>query len=199
MPALAPTEFFGKIIWLGAVMSRPAIEIETEACSSLDLTWEGVAGAAHTGRTRPSDSRVLAQHARGTEIANVRQISLVGAEDLAHIAQALDLPSIDPKWLGANAVVEGLPDFSHLPPSSRLQFENGTTLIVDMQNFPCQQVSRTIELDRPGHGKAFKMHAAGRRGVTAWIERPGRITVGDVLRLHAPSQRGWEPGTGKLF
>ena len=47
-------------------------------------------------------------------------------------------------------------------------------------------------MDEPGHGKAFKPAAHGRRGVTAWVEREGPLTLGDELRLHVPDQRNWQ-------
>ena len=43
-------------------------------------------------------------------------------------------------------------------------------------------------------GKGFKAAAKGRRGVTAWVERPGALVVGDRLRLHIPDQPAWAPG-----
>ncbi|MGV6839241.1 MAG: MOSC domain-containing protein [Planktomarina sp.] len=194
MPALIPTDYFGTITWLGAVMQRKTVEIETEAIGHpVNITWDGIDGAAHTGRTRASDSRVLSQHPKGTQIANVRALTIVAAEDLSYIAAELGLEVCKPEWLGANIVVQEFPDFSYLPPSSRLQADNGTTLIIDMQNHPCQQVAKTIEAQRPGKGKRFKDVAKGRRGVTAWTERPGQLCVGDRLQLHMPGQRGWEP------
>ena len=35
--------------------------------------------------------------------------------------------------------------------------------------------------------------AKGLRGVTAWVERPGCLRIGDPLRLHVPDQRPWRP------
>ncbi|MFM7445122.1 MAG: sulfurase, partial [Tabrizicola sp.] len=40
----------------------------------------------------------------------------------------------------------------------------------------------------------FKTAAHGKRGITAWVERPGTLRLGDMLRLHIPAQRGWRPG-----
>ena len=91
--------------------------------------------------------------------------------------------------LGASVVVSGIPDFSHLPPSSRLQGPDGATVTVDMQNRPCQFPAMTIEAAQPGHGKAFRTAAKGLRGVTAWVEREGCFRIGDQLRLHVPDQR----------
>lgn len=189
MPALAPTEFYATVTWLGTVPAERD-SIRAVPLDSLELTFAGIAGERHEGVTRPSCSRVLSQHPeRGTEIANTRQISILSAEELSLIATDCGLESLDPIYLGVSVVIEGIEDFSHVPPSSRLQADNGTTLIVDMQNRPCHLPAREIEMDLPGHGKPFKEAANGRRGVTAWVERPGVLQVGDRLRLHIPDQR----------
>ena len=67
-------------------------------------------------------------------------------------------------------------------------------LVVDMQNRPCQLPAKVIEDHLPGIGKKFKRAAEGRRGVTAWVERPGELALGDTLTLFIPDQRGWAPG-----
>lgn len=194
MPALLPTDYYATVTWLGYVPRFPEDRtIETVAVSAMPLDFAGHAPDVHAGLTRASCSRVTQQHPRGTDIRNVRQLSILSAEELALIAEKLDLPSIDPTWVGASIILSGIPDFTHVPPSSRLQAENGTTLVVDMENRPCHIVSRTIEADRPGHGKGFKTAANGRRGVTAWVERPGLLEIGTRLRLHVPDQRAWAP------
>lgn len=191
MPALVPTDLTGTITWLGRVPHRDAPEIETVALTELALTFAGAKDEVHAGLTRPSCSRVVSQYPKGTEIRNVRQLSVVSAEELAAIAAKLGLEALDPAWMGASVVISGLPDFSHLPPSSRLQFEGGCTITVDMQNQPCQFPAKTIERARPGHGKGFKPAAEGLRGVTAWVEREGLLKIGAKVRLHVPSQRHW--------
>lgn len=191
MPALMPTDFSGKITWLGRVPNRE-VTLEAETLREIEVGFAGVAGEEHGGLTRPSCSRVLLQHPRNTVIRNVRQFSIVSAEELALIAARMGLERIDPAWVGASMVVEGLADFTHLPPSSRLQGPDGVTLVVDMENRPCQLPARVIEGVHPGFGKAFKAAAKGRRGVTAWVEREGRLAVGDGLRLHVPDQRAWQ-------
>jgi hypothetical protein len=192
MPALKPTDIYGTVVWLG-VQRLPVedLTIRAEAVAEMPLSFAGYAIESHGGATRPSCSRVLAQHPRGTVIRNVRQLSLVSAEDMATVAAALGLDAMDYAWVGASAVIEGIPDFSHLPPSSRLQGPDGVTLVVDMQNRPCQEPAVTIEKARPGHGKAFKAAASERRGVTGWVEREGVLRVGDRMRLHVPDQRAW--------
>lgn len=194
MPALVPTEHSATITWLGAVPHRNQPEIDTLTLTEMPLDWGGYAQDIHAGVTRPSCSRVTSQYPRNTEIRNVRQLSIVSAQELAEIAVALDLDAIDPRWLGASVVLDGIPDFTHLPPSSRLQASDGTTLTVDMLNQPCQFPAMSIERDRPGHGKRFKSVANGRRGVTAWVERPGILRLGMTMVLHVPGQRAWRGG-----
>ncbi|MEL7164199.1 MAG: MOSC domain-containing protein [Pseudomonadota bacterium] len=191
MPALKPTDHYATITWLGHMTERLEKAIDGVAATELPLSFDGIANAPYGGRTRPSCARVTSQHPRGTEIANTRQVSMVAAEDIAAVAAALGLDRIDPTWMGATVVVEGLSDFSHLPPSSRLQSENGTTLVVDIENRPCHHPGMTIARHHGDVGKDYKTAAKGRRGVIAWVERPGTLRIGDRLRLHIPDQPAW--------
>lgn len=190
MPALVPTEHYATITWLGRVRDREA-KLASDAVEMLDLTFAGVEGEAHSGLTRPSCSRVLSQYPRDTTIRNVRQLTILSSEEMAEIAAEMGLDRLEPEFVGASLVIAGIADVTHLPPSSRLQSENGTTLTIDMENHPCNLPGREIEAVHPGYGKAFKAAAAGRRGVTAWVEREGRLVLGERLRLHIPAQRGW--------
>ena len=193
MPALKPTDHYATITWLGEV-APGRDDIRSAPLPSVELGFEGLAGDVHAGLTRPSCVRVTTQYPEGTEIANVRQLSILSAEELAAIAAETGLAAIAPEWLGATLVVSGLPDFSHLPPSSRLQSEARTCLVIDMQNRPCVYPAKEIEKDHPGHGKGFLPAAKGRRGVTAWVEHPGPLVLGEKLRLHVPDQRAWASG-----
>lgn len=190
MPALLPTDFTARITWLGRV-EEGGEGIRSVPLDAVHASYAGVAGEVHAGVTRPSCVRVRDQYPEGTEIRNVRQFSIVSAEELAAIAAEIGVERLAPEWLGASLVIEGIPDFSHVPPSSRLQNADGTALVIDMQNRPCIFPAKEIEKDRPGHGKAFKPAAKGRRGVTAWVEREGPLRIGDELRLHIPDQRVW--------
>lgn len=192
MPALVATPFSGTIVWLGRVPHREAPEIVTQALFEMPLTFAGMAGEVHAGLTRLSCSRVTSQYRRGTEIRNTRQISIVSAEELDAIAAALELDAVAPEWLGASIVLRGIPDLTHLPPSSRIQAGGGATLTVDMHNQPCHFPARNIEIAAPGRGKRFKTAAKGRRGITAWVEREGMLRLGDTVTLHIPDQRPWQ-------
>ncbi len=190
MPALKPTAFVGRIVWLGRVPDR-ARQLEAEAVERLVATFGGPEGEDHGGVTRASCSRVMGQYPRGTTIRNTRQFSVVSAEDLALIAAKMGLERLDPALLGATMVIEGIPDFSRVPPSSRLQGSGGATLVVDMENRPCVLPAKPIEAVHPGFGAVFKPAAQGRRGVTAWVEREGVFALGEAIRLHVPDQPVW--------
>lgn len=194
MPALKPTEHTGTVIWLGHMLDRKEPVIDGVAKGRLAFGFDGVTGVPYGGRTRASCSRVTAQHPKGTEIANTRQVSIVSVEELDQIATRIGLQELDPAWLGATVVLEGIGDFSHIPPSSRLQGPDGVTFVVDMQNRPCHQPGLSIARHHTQAGKGFKTAAKGRRGVTAWIERPGNLELGNTVRLHIPDQRPWSPG-----
>jgi hypothetical protein len=192
MPALKPTEYTGRIAWIGRVADR-ASSLAAEPLSEVAVSYAGIAGEEHAGLTRPSCSRVVAQYPKGTEIRNVRQFSVLSVEELAAIAADMGIARIDPAWVGASLVVEGIPDFSHVPPSSRLQGPDGVALVVDMENRPCHLPAKVIDAHLPGVGGRFKAAAQGRRGVTAWVEREGVLRLGEMLRLHIPDQPTWQP------
>lgn len=194
MPALRATGLAARVLWLGRVADRGRSLAAAEA-EALRLTFDGPEGESHAGRLRPSCSRVVALHPRGTPIANTRQLTLVSREEMAAIGAAMGL-ELDPAWLGASLMVEGLADFSHLPPSARLQGPDGATLVVDMENRPCQLPAKVIEAAAPGHGAKFRRAAAGRRGITAWVEREGVIRPGDRLALFVPDQPAWRGADG---
>lgn len=197
MPILKPTQYHGRITFLGRMIGQYDL-LHAEPVQTLTATFADIAGEAHEGLTAPSCSRMTAQYPEGTTIANTRQVSILSAEELAQIAERMGLDRLSPTFLGATIVVEGIPDFSHIPPGSRLQATSGATLVVNLNNRPCTVPSRAIEKAYPGFGKAIKTAAHGRWGVVAWVEREGTLDLGDTLRLHIPDQRVWSHLAGAL-
>ena len=193
MPALVSTKHFGEVTWLGCVTDRTA-DLASEGRAKVFASFAGAAEEDHAGLTRASCSRVVTQYPKGTEIRNTRQFSIVSAEELESIAANMGIERLDPSWIGASIVISGLPDFTHLPPSSRLQFSGGATLVVDMLNRPCHLPVPVIDRHLPGVGRKFKAAAKGLRGVTAWVEREGELSLGDRVDLHVPEQRAWTGG-----
>jgi hypothetical protein len=180
--------FMGKTRKLLVSADRSA-SLEKSETNRVELMFSGIKGDFHGGLTRKSDSRTLKQYPRDTNIRNVRQVTLVSAEELADIAVAMGIPEAKAEWLGANLVTAGIPDLSLLPPSTRLQFPSGATLVVDMENAPCRQVADVISRYHPEAASGFVKSAAKKRGVTAWVEREGIVNTGDEIVIWIPPQR----------
>lgn len=191
MPVLLETAFKGEVVWAGE--TRVQSGISGEAVTALTLGFHGISGERHQGEIRASCVRMRNLYPEATSIRNVRQLSILSEEELTLIAADMGLERVDPALLGANLVLRGIPDFTYVPPSSRLQGPDGATLTVDMENRPCIFPGREIDKADPGFGPKFKPAARGRRGITAWVERPGRIQLGDQLALFVPDQRAWAP------
>lgn len=187
MPVLTSTNIVAEITWLGRVSDRD-LSLRSHAIDQVLLNYSGIEGEWHSGLTRASCSRVVTQYPRGTEIRNTRQISILSEEELEQTAREMGIPALPPEWLGASIILKGIPDFSNVPPSSRLISENGTGLVVDMENAPCHFPAREVECEHPGKGKLYKPAAKGKRGVVAWVERPGKLSLGDKLTLHVPPE-----------
>ncbi|MCJ8142464.1 MOSC domain-containing protein [Ancylobacter sp. A5.8] len=162
----------------------------------LGVTLEGVPGDRHAGHARPADSRVP-WYPRGTSIRNCRQVSLVAPDELARIAERLGLAEIRPEWLGANLVVEGVAEFTRLPPGTRLHFPGGAALAVEGENAPCRHAGAAVAAGAPDAGEragldlAFIQAAKGLRGLVAWVERAGDLAAGDEITVRVPEQRLW--------
>ncbi|MGB1239918.1 MAG: MOSC domain-containing protein [Pseudomonadales bacterium] len=184
---LKKTSLVAKIEGLYVNPSRES-GLVSVAQQKVNCDYTGIQGESHGGETRLSCSRVGAQYPKKTEIRNVRQISLISREELQAIADNMGIPELDPSWLGPNILVSGIPDFSLIPPSSRLITAAGTSLTVDMCNGPCRFVGDVIEAHYPGKGKFFVKAALNMRGVTAWVECCGELKVGDEFVLHVPKQ-----------
>ena len=186
---LTPTGIYGTVTGLFVNRDRAA-SLESESIDKAIAKYEGFDGEAHSGLTRPSCVRVRRQYPeKGTEIRNARQITILSDEDLAEIATRLDIPAVRPEWLGANMTMKNIPDLTLLPPSTRLVFANGASLVIDIENGPCKYPAEIIESHHPGHGMAFPTKALGLRGVLAWVEKTGTISKGETCRVHIPPQR----------
>jgi hypothetical protein len=174
------------------VNSTPDEDLSSSRVASVEVSYAGLQGESHSGLVRSSCVRVRHQYPQGTEIRNTRQISIVSTEELAIIADNMGIAELKPEWLGANLVVSGIPNFSQIPPSTRMIFAGGASLVVDLENSPCKYPGEIIERHHPGFGKLFAKAAVGHRGVTAWVEREGHINTSDAINLYIPPQRIYE-------
>lgn len=162
------------------------------------VTLNGFVGDRHAGPTRRADGRT-SFYPRGIVIRNSRQVSIVAVEELAALAAALGVPRVEPAWLGANLAIEGLPRLSGLAPGSRLFFPAEATLVVAAENMPCLYPGRAIGArypELPGLAARFPKAARGLRGLVAWVERPGTIRAGDIVRIDPPERSSLDDETG---
>jgi hypothetical protein len=194
MPLLTKLKRVGSVTQL---LLRPSREggFEKSPTGEMALTFAGPKGDCHSGLTRAADSRTLALYKRNTDIRNVRQITLLAEEELRDVAQELDIPIIKPEWFGANIVVTGIPDLTLLPPSARLQFPSGATLVNDMENMPCRQIADVVGHHFPQAALKLVKAATHKRGLTAWVECEGVIRTGDAITVFIPPQRHYPHGT----
>lgn len=198
MPLMTKARSVGKVEMLLLAPDRAA-GLEKAATGSLNLTFNGIEGDCHSGLLRASDSRTLQQYKRDTPIRNVRQVTLLSVEELAEVAAAMEIPQVKPEWVGANLVTSGIPDLTLLPPSTRMQFPSGATIVIDMENAPCRQVADVIRQYHGDKGLSFVKHATHKRGLTAWVEREGTIALGDAITLWIPPQRHWDDNAPRLI
>jgi hypothetical protein len=166
-------------------------DFRSRAVPSLELDFAGIVGDIHAGATRKAGAREP-WYPRGTLIRNNRQLTLVGAEELAAVAKAMDLPRIAPEWIGANLVLAGVPGLTQLPAGTRLFLAGGAVLFVEGENAPCRIAGRSIAEHHPGRAGLdllFPRAAQRRRGLIASVEKPGTIAAGETFRVRMPRQQ----------
>ena len=156
---------------------------------------DGLAGDKFRGFTRIAES--WDQDPTGTPRRNERQWSAVSREDLATIAEKMDLAeTLAPETLGANLCFEGAEGISLLAKGSKLAFPSGAVLVVEEETLPCAEMGDTIadlHTRRSGgavEGKFFPKLALGLRGTLGIVDVPGELNVGDkvIARPYAQSK-----------
>jgi len=193
MAILTPTTLTGRVdgIFVNAAQDdNQGDDQDAIAVERVRATFAGLEGDAYAGTTRQACARTKEQYTPGTIIRNVRQLTITSTEELALIGEAMGLGEpVHPSWMRANLVVSGFPDFTRIPPSSRLILDAGASLVADMENEACAFPGTLIDKAWPGRGKFFMKAAWGRRGITAWVEREGDIWIGAKIALHIPPER----------
>jgi len=167
-------------------------DFETQAVDGLDLGFEGIAGDIHAGATRRSGGREP-WYPRGTTIRNERQLTLVAPDELALVAQRMGIGELLPEWIGANLLIDGIANLSMLPAGTLLFCKGGATLKVDAQNGPCRIAGRLLAqragmADVEAGALQFPKVAKRLRGLVAWVEKPGRVALGEAVSVRIPEQ-----------
>lgn len=191
---IPPKNLKGKV---ASVLAAQGHDFVSQQVDELALTYAGIVGDLHAGLTRTSGGREP-WYKRGTQMRNERQLSILSVEELAEIRPNMGLDELKPEWIGANLVLEGIPNMSYLPPRSLLFFDGGVTLRVDGYNAPCRLAGGSIatHVGAVGDGEdatatdmalSFKDAAHMKRGLVAWVEREGVIKPGEAFAV-----RVWE-------
>lgn len=180
-----------------AVLRTPdTAHFRTSPAESLNLDLQGIAADRHRGFTRKAGAREP-WYTRGTEMRSGRQLTIVSMEELAEVAARMDLPAVEPGWIGANVVTAGIADLTGLPWGTRLVCAGGAVLVNEGENAPCRFAGAEIAKnfpDRPGLDRLFPKAAIHLRGILASVELAGAIAPGPVT-LRLPPQRPWKGGT----
>ena len=179
----------GRVLGVYVTSDRSSEGFQTGAQATLTLALDGIEGSRHQGWTMPADARVP-YLPRGTTMRGTRALSLVSREDMAEAAQRLDVAELDPRWIGANVIVEGIERFSFLPRGTRLFCEGGVILSIEAQNAPCRFAGAAIagHTNRPEIELEFAKIAKRLRGVVASVEHPGTIAPGCAVTARIPEQ-----------
>ena len=179
----------GRIISVFVTADTTPKGFQTATVTSLTLALDGVEGSRHRGWTMPADSRVP-YLPRGTLMRGTRAVSLVSVEDMAEAASRLDIPGIDPRWVGANIVVEGIERLSYLPRGTKLFCDGGAIIVVEGMNAPCRGAGAAIagHTDRPDIELEFAKVAQRLRGLIASVEHPGTVKADTTVTARTPEQ-----------
>lgn len=176
----------GKVV--GVYVAESRVHFLSTPCQEAKVTFAGFEGDKHASMTMRSTSRT-SRYPRNTMIRNSRQISILSIEELESLANDLGINEIKPEWLGANLLVSGIPMLTLLPPGTRLYFSDHVALVVEGLNQPCSGPGKVIQEHYPektGLAEAFVRAALQRRGIVAWVERPGRIHADDSFEAALP-------------
>ncbi|WP_246293915.1 MOSC domain-containing protein [Paenibacillus planticolens] len=117
---------------------------------------------------------------------NRRQLSIVSVEELQGIAERLGVEEIRSEWLGANTLVSGVPELTKLPMGIRMMLSSVGGLVCEGENEPCAGPGNVIanHYGDKSLTKLFMIQAQKRRGIVAYVERPGELKSGDLIEIH---------------
>lgn len=147
----------GCVEWIGV---RPARQENLVVVPSVDATITGLSGDRFSGGTKAK-----------------RQITLIQQEHLEAIMSILGLEALDPGLVRRNIVVSGI----NLQALKDQHFKIGEAVLYGTGN--CPPCSRMEENLGPGGYCAMRGHG----GITAYVDQPGKISVGDSVTLEVQS------------
>jgi MOSC domain-containing protein YiiM len=172
-------------------------QLSKDEQSSIIVELDGVVGDRHRSFMRETWSGNDKQP-EGTVRRNERQWSAVSLEELAQIAEAMDLTEpLTAAAIGANLCIEGIPQLSRLSKGTTMTFPSGAELLVEEFNPPCLDMgtklaeSMTTRSGTPLENTAFSKAAKSTRGVIGVVEVAGIINPGDEIDVTLYEHPSW--------
>jgi len=172
-------------------------QFSKEEQSSIIVELDGVVGDRHRSFKRESWGADDKQP-KGTVRRNERQWSAVSVEELAQIAEAMDLTEpLTAAALGANLCIEGIPELSRLPRGTTMRFPSEAELQVENFNPPCLDMgtklaeSMTSRSGKPLENTAFSKASKLSRGLVGVVEVAGIINPGDEVEVTVYEHPTW--------
>lgn len=161
-------------------------QLPTYPFLALDLELPGIMQDRHHGFEKGAGAREKALYKRGTEIKNHRSWSALSEEELLLIEQKMGISNLDPGLIGANLMFKGIPNFTQIPPLSRLKMGD-VVLVVYEENYPCHLPQPHIEEAFGGKTKVpFSKAGMGLRGLVGWVEHEGILRPETKVELFVP-------------
>jgi hypothetical protein len=174
--------------------------LQTKSVESIDLTINGIENERHYGLMELSDSRVKHMYEKGTEIRNNRQWTGMSVFEKEKIEKEMKLEGLfKPEQIGINILIDGFKNLSALPPLSYLFFSkkeeflpedrSKVVLVVFGEILPCSIAGKSIAIDSglKENEQMFPKKSIGYRGTSGWIEKGGRISLGDNVFIFLPT------------
>lgn len=150
----------GQVEWIGLRSSRGG---PINVVTSVEANEQGLSGDFFTGPPRAP-----------------RQVTLIQAEHIDAVARIMQVDAVDPGLLRRNLVVSGI----NLQSLKKCRFRIGDAELFATGN--CPPCSKMEENLGPGGYNAMRGHG----GITAYIEKPGTIRVGDSVAFLSLSGQG---------
>lgn len=171
-------------------------DLSKEAHAAIQVELDGVVGDRHRSYERSTWSGD--KQPQGTIRRNERQWSAVSVEELAAIADRMDLSEpLSATDLGANLCLSGIDELSRLPKGTVLKFPSGAELMVEEYNPPCHDMGKklaskyTTRSGEPLASTAFSKAAELTRGVVGVVEVPGTVSPGDDVTVELYATPAW--------
>jgi len=180
-----------------SVHTGPSDQFDKDEQSSIIVELDGVVGDRHRSHSREAWAGNDKQP-EGTVRRNERQWSAVSVEELAEIAEAMDLVEpLTAAAVGANLCFEGIPELSRLPRGTIFRFPSEAELQVENFNPPCLDMgTKLAEVMKTRSGKpldntAFSKASKLLRGIVGVVEVAGIINPGDEVEVTVYEHPCW--------